>query len=260
MRGRIRNRQSVVGSEASIGGCSGVRSACASRVRRGFGGTRSKAKRGEANAPITRAALIVTLLALASCGFEPLHSQSFKQSLSVDLSSITVTASGSTISNSTTTSVIPRRYAELLTAEIEDQVNPSGTRTEKLFRLAIAYTELDAPQFVKPDGTASRGDLIYDSTYTLTRIADAKPVASGSLRRVSTYNTSPNADYASYVSIEDARQRGVIGLAQDYKLRLATLLPTLNNPNAAASKSAAPAEPVPALQPIRSYETFRSGY
>lgn len=250
MRGRIRNRQSVVGSEAGIGGCLVARSACASRLRRGFGG----------KAPITRAALIVTLLALASCGFEPLHSQSFKQSLSVDLSSITVTASGSTISNSTTTSVIPRRYAELLTAEIEDQVNPSGTRTEKLFRLAIAYTELDAPQFVKPDGTASRGDLIYDSTYTLTRIADAKPVASGSLRRVSTYNTSPNADYASYVSIEDARQRGVIGLAQDYKLRLATLLPTLNNPNAAASKSAAPAEPVPALQPIRSYETFRSGY
>jgi hypothetical protein len=178
----------------------------------------------------------------------------------VDLSTITASASGSTISSSTSTGVLPRRYAELLTAEIEDQVNPSGTQTEKLFRLTITYTELDAPQFVKPDGTASRGDLIYSSTYTLTRMADAKPVASGSLQRVSSYNTSTNADYASYVSIEDARQRGIVGLAQDYKLRLATLLPTLNNSNTGVTPPVSKAEPVPALQPLRAYETYRSGY
>jgi hypothetical protein len=208
---------------------------------------------------IRSAALIITSIALlCGCGFTPLHSEAYRASQAVDLSSIRVLAVGSTTENAiAVANNMDRRYSELLRAEIESQVNPTSLTSEKLYTLAITFNELDVASFVKPDGTASRGDLNYTSTYTIMRLSDSKPVTSGYISRVSTYNTSPSADYASYVSIEDARKRGILELAQDYKLRLAALLPTLNNPEAQAIKQPEP-EATPPLQPMRSYETLRS--
>ncbi len=203
-------------------------------------------------------ALITSMMLLASCGFQPLHGEAYRAQQSVDLSSIRVLAAGSTTENEiAVANNMDRRYSELLTAEIESLVNPTSLVNEKLYTLAITFTELDVASFVKPDGTASRGDLRYTSTYTITRLGDAKVVANGTIQRVSTYNTSPSADYASYVSIEDARKRGILELAQDYKLRLAALLPTLNDPDAHAVKSQEP-EATPILQPMHGYETLRS--
>lgn len=202
---------------------------------------------------------LALLLLLVACGFQPLHGQAYRAAQSVDLSSLVIEVSGTSITPNGTgigSSSLPRRYGEQLKADIEDQVNPSGTTAEKLFKLSIAYSELENHLFVKPDGTASRGDLVYHSTYTLTRLLDGKPIASGSIDRISSYNLSLTADYASYVSIEDARKRGMQELAQDYKLRLAALLPTLNNPTATALEKK-PETPLPVLQPVPTYETIR---
>jgi hypothetical protein len=203
-------------------------------------------------------------LAIASCGFEPLHSREYQASLAVGLSEVSINASGRSVASSTlnisATNTVSFRYAELLEAEIMDQVNPRGERGVKKFRVDISFDEFDTPLFVNPDGTASRGDLAYSSTYTIIRLADNAPVASGSLQRVSSYNTSPSADYASYVSIEDARKRGITELAQDYKLRLASLLPTLGDAKALPAQDPAAVEALPKLQPVKGYETYRTGY
>jgi hypothetical protein len=198
------------------------------------------------------------MLILSACGFTPLHSQAYRTQQAVGLDMISVAVEGANITPNTA-STVPRRYSELLKAEIEDQANPVGAVAEKIFRLDIRFTELNAAFFVNPDGTSSRGDLVYNSNYTIYRTLDNKQVASGTLNRTSSYNSSPTADYASYVSIEDARKRGMIELAQDYKLRLASLLPTLNNPTA-TSVETKPEAPDPALQPIRNHETLRPGY
>lgn len=178
-------------------------------------------------------ALATTLLILCACGFKALHGQEYQESLAVDLSSFSITVDGGSIAVNAT-SLLSARYSELLKAEILDKTNPLNTTHEKQFKLEITFTENDVPLFVNPDGTASRGDLVYNSTYRITRLADATLVASGTLNRTSSYNSSPTADYASYVSIQDARRRGIVELAQDYKFRLAALLPTLNDPEASA--------------------------
>jgi hypothetical protein len=253
--------QSSEFSEANVGGCSGVRSPQGEPraiAKRGGAG-----RRGRLRPHAPKALILISMMLLASCGFQPLEGQAYRQQLNVDLSSLAVAVEGTgvTIQSTTTTNtntIVPRRYTELLRAEILDQFNPRTERAEPLFLLKITYGEQQNPRFVNPDGTASRGDIVYDSTYTVTRLSDAKPVASGRLQRISTFNSSPTADYASYVSIEDARKRGLIELAQDYKLRMATLLPTLNNPNAQAV--VAPAPTAPALQPVPSYETLRQRY
>jgi hypothetical protein len=202
------------------------------------------------------------MLALAGCGFSPQQGKAYRESLAVDLSDFSVSVVGTTTTTSATTSTsstssISRRYSELLKAQIEDAATlgrSTAIAQPKRYSLAITYTALDIALFVNPDGTASRGDLLYTSNYTLTRLSDASVVASGNLSRTSSYNTSPTADYASYVSLEDARKRGVLELAEDYRLRLATLLPTLNTPNATALE-AKPSAPLPVLQPVRQYET-----
>ncbi|MES2984288.1 MAG: hypothetical protein V4735_03770 [Pseudomonadota bacterium] len=207
---------------------------------------------------IQRAALMMGMLLLCACGFQPLHSQAYQSSLAVDLSALDITATGSNANSGTTTLGLDRRYGELLKAEIESQINPAANRSEKLFHVDITFTELEVALFVNPDGTASRGDLLFTSSYTISRLADGKALTSGSLQRTSSYNTSPTADYASYVSIEDARKRGIMELAQDYKLRLATSLKTLNDPITVKPEDAL--TPVPALQQPRGYEDRPPGY
>ncbi|MBX9726777.1 MAG: hypothetical protein K2X09_05890 [Rickettsiales bacterium] len=200
---------------------------------------------------------ISLVLFLSACGFQPLHGQAYRETLTVDLSSVGVNVVGSSIA-ATSRSVLPRRYAQLLKAQIEDKANPRNVPSEKRYMLDVSFTENDLALFVNPDGTASRGDLNYASNYSLKRLSDGKIVASGSILRISSYNSSPTADFASYVSIEDARKRGINELAEDYTLRLATLLPTLNMPDGTAI-APVPQAPIPELQPVRIYETIRSG-
>ncbi len=280
---RAMSRESLVVSEASADGVCGLRSAlreplaagargqralvsacmrslsesrlcvalCASRLRREFEGK-----------ALVGLILLTSMLLFSACGFEPQQGKAYRESLAVNLSDFSVSVSGNTTTTSATTgssstASISRRYSELLRAQIEDAAGAGSAGSvpgAKPYHLAITYTALDIALFVNPDGTASRGDLLYSSNYTITRRDTGAVLANGSLSRTSSYNTSPTADYASYVSLEDARKRGVLELAEDYRLRLATLLPTLNTPNATALE-AKPAVPLPELRPVRQYET-----
>ena len=152
---------------------------------------------------------------LTACGFQPLHSREYREQTTADVSAIAIVVDTS-------------RRGQLLEAEIERGINPESRSAEKPYALAITLTEREIPLFINPDGTSSRGDIEYISRYRLTRKADGAVMQEGTINRVSSYNTSESADYASYVSIEDARTRGIIELAQAYKLRLANLLPALS--------------------------------
>lgn len=202
--------------------------------------------------------LLACLTFLTACGFTPLHGAQHRSAVAADLASLSIVVEGTSLTPEARRAA-PRRYGEILKAEIESETNPGGAHRKKRFLLTINYSEQEVALFVNPDGTASRGDLIYNSNYTVTRLSDGKSIASGAIRDTGSYSTSPTADYASYVSIEDARRRGIIALAQNYKLRLAALLPTLNNPDAQAVAPDSAKSP-PVLQPVHSYETIRSGY
>ena len=158
---------------------------------------------------------LASLLLLISCGFQPLHSKEYRSELQSGLSSVAVIVDTS-------------RRGQLLEAEIIHGINPTFEPAEKHYTLSIALNEREIPLFINPDGTSSRGDIEYVSRYTLSRKADGVKLQEGVIRRVSSYNTSESADYASYVSIEDARTRGIVELAEAYKLRIANLLPALS--------------------------------
>ncbi|OYW14265.1 MAG: hypothetical protein B7X02_00390, partial [Rhodospirillales bacterium 12-54-5] len=115
------------------------------------------------------------------------------------------------------------RNGQLLEAEIKDAINPDYEHHEKIYGLNIAINSTETRLFINPDGTSTRSDIPLTSSYTLTRLSDGKLLDKGTITRISSYNTS-NADYSSYVSLRDAQRRGVMELAQNYKLRLANVL------------------------------------
>lgn len=162
-----------------------------------------------------RPLLLLTLLLLPACGFKPLHSKEYRAQLPVNLAAVAIEVDTS-------------RRGQLLESEIREGVNPDFTQSEKLYTLRIKLAEREIPLFINPDGTSSRGDIEYNSRYTLTRRVDNAVLHEGIINRVSSFNTSETADYASYVSEEDARTRGITELAQAYKLRLGNLLPGLS--------------------------------
>jgi hypothetical protein len=154
---------------------------------------------------------LLALMALCACGFEPMHGRAYQErSISGDLAAIRV---------DTPTGIL----GELLRAEIEDAVNPEYHNVVPRYKIQIELIEQDIPLFVNIDGTANRGEIRYVSSYRLMRLADNTVVHTGVLRREGSYNSSQTADYAAYVSKEDAKKRAILELAQDYKLRLANL-------------------------------------
>lgn len=146
------------------------------------------------------------LLALTACGFEPVLAKRSSTS-AVALPAIQISTDRS-------------RLGQLLKAEITDLINPRHDTTPALYRLDIRIKETLVPLFIKPDGTASRGDIRYDTNYTLTRLSDKAVVNHGKITRISSFNSSETADYATFVVQEDAKKRGIIELAKDYALRL----------------------------------------
>lgn len=159
--------------------------------------------------------LFALLLPLAACGFRPVHGRDYRARQELDLSAVAIEVDTS-------------RYGQLLKAEIQDGINPDFERAEKLYKLKISLAAREIYLFVNPDGTSSRGDIEFRSEYALTRLVDGKILQSGKITRVSSYNMSEQADYATYVSTEDAKRRGITELAQDYRLRLSNLMAQYN--------------------------------
>lgn len=195
---------------------------------------------------LTSLMLMAVLPLLASCGFKPVHSREQRVQQETQIESVQIVTDNS-------------RYGQLLKAEIEDQVNPDAIHAEKPFVMTIHYKLTEISLFINPDGTSSRGDMQFSSDYAVTRKIDGKIIDTGAITRVSSYNISETADYATYVSREDASRRGVLELAQDYKLRLANLVPKLNNPTAGPAPKTEE-EPAAIIYPQDNHESRATGF
>jgi LPS-assembly lipoprotein len=166
-----------------------------------------------------KALLLLPLLMLAGCGFSPLYGHHGQ------------TSQSEPILEGIKIDPVSGRPGQLFTAELEDQLNPSGKvpATAK-YRLNTKLTLSEAAIGVARDGTVSRYNIYLDSYYQLYRIADGQLMTSGNLRHVSSYNNTLNEYYSTYVAQEDAYKRGVTELAQLFRQRIGAYL-TQNNGN-----------------------------
>lgn len=175
-------------------------------------------------------AAALALFLLTSCGFEPVHAKRNGASgeTVAGLEAIDIRVSSARVQQSNiSTQQNTARMAQLLQAELEDQFNPDYIRAPKRYILNVSLTESIGSVFVNPDGTSSRNDVTLASNFSITTIDDPKVLRSGSMSRVSSYNVSERADYATYVAEQDARKRGIAELARAYKLRMTNAITQL---------------------------------
>lgn len=159
-------------------------------------------------------ALLVLPLALASCGFEPMYGQRAEKN----------SGSGSKAMAGVTVAPIGGRVGQIFKTSLEDLLNPAGPQGAPQFRLQANISHIIVPISVARDGTVSRFNINFTSEYALIRIADDKPVTSGTLSYVTSYNNLANSYYSTYIAEQDALKRGTAAMAELYRQRLALYL------------------------------------
>lgn len=173
---------------------------------------------------------------LSACGFKPVYGTASglpAESPVRDGIKIYATASGTTPSSvntsidSSSSAAMSRQFVN----NLEDLVGPSASPT---YKLEVVMVQSSVGIGVARDGTASRYNLVIDSSYKLSRLTDGKLVDSGTISNVTSYNNPNNQYFSTYISEQDARKRGISELAELYRHRLFSLtektLPTILPP------------------------------
>ena len=152
-------------------------------------------------------------LVLSACGFQPMYGAK-GSAPEASIAGVKIEASGQ-----------DRRMGQQLKFDLEDKLNPAGAVPAlPAYRLSVSLESSVGGIGVARDGTVSRYNVYLTSQYALYRTGESKPVTTGSLQHVSSYNNLVNQYYSTYISEQDAIRRGITELAELYRQRLSPYL------------------------------------
>jgi LPS-assembly lipoprotein len=160
------------------------------------------------------------LLALAACGFQPLYGQR--------------SVSGGPITQEfAAIRIVPiaERTGQMLYNELRDRLNPTGKPADPRYILQVDLVETREELAYRGDETATRANLHLTAHYQLRRAVSQSTNSAGNDEvvtegeaRITTSYDILESQYATLVSIDDARARSVRVLSDDIRARLATAL------------------------------------
>ncbi|MEZ5691436.1 MAG: hypothetical protein R3D71_07210 [Rickettsiales bacterium] len=171
--------------------------------------------------------LISILLLTNSCGFKPVYSKknnSIPEDSPISSGVVVSASAGGVISLSNNSSIDHSSYTSMarqFTNNLEDML-PSVN--DPKYKLEVSIVQSRSGIGVARDGTASRYNLIINSSYNLIRITDNKIIDSGSVSNVTSYNNPNNQYFSTYISEQDARKRGIKEHAELYRHRMMTMI------------------------------------
>ena len=156
--------------------------------------------------------LILPLLLLAGCGFEPLHKPAAhgEATPAQSLAQIQIRP-------------IEGRVGQQLHNLLLDRLNPAGQSRAPAYYLLIGLRKTTTDLGIREDETATRANLRLTATYNLVSAEDNEVVLRGSSFSVNSYNILDlDVYYATTVAEEDAIRRGLREISNDIELRLST--------------------------------------
>lgn len=117
------------------------------------------------------------------------------------------------------------RFGQVLRAALQDRLNPQGTvKSKPDYTLAVNLSRTLVPSIVRSDGTILRYNVKFDTDFILTPSNTKEKPFTGTIRRTSSYNVVPNANFATYEAEDNLNERLLKELAEDYVLRLSGYL------------------------------------
>lgn len=152
--------------------------------------------------------LLVLLVALGGCGFQPLYGQIKGSPVAAvdDLARIRITP-------------LIDRPGQQMHNLLRDRLNPRGQPTKPAYVLTVTVSEQKEELGVRIDETATRSNLTLRASFNLTLAATKQPLTSGTSVSINSYNILSN-EFATFSAEQDARERGLRVIADDIKVRL----------------------------------------
>jgi LPS-assembly lipoprotein len=184
---------------------------------------------GSLAVPILRVASLVAAAALAlaasGCGYRPLYGEQGAVAGAGARAHLgTVKISG-----------IADRRGQLLRNYLIDRMNPRGEPASPRYVLLVVTSEASRVTDSRPDGTATRADLVINARYNLRDAGSDAVVFVERAEAVATFNLL-TARFASVVSEDEARRRAMELLADEIALQVALFLNRRHAPPARADK------------------------
>lgn len=147
--------------------------------------------------------------ALSACGFQPLYGDRGVTGSSVrsEMSEVAIAP-------------ISDRAGQMLRNELLDRLTPQGQPASPRYRLVVRYQEDKNPLGIRVDETATRANMNMIAHFVLKDTEAGVPVYNGNTRAQVSYNIV-SQDYGTIAAERDARERGVVLLAEAISLRVA---------------------------------------
>jgi len=158
--------------------------------------------------------ILAAALLTASCGFRPLYAPSGTGSASEQLFAFDVF-------RKIEIGLIEDREGQFFRNKMIELLHPSGRARVVEYDLNTKLNESKANLAVRQSSDATRANLTMTTVYTLISRTDGTIVARGTVKSTSGYNIF-NSEFQTLSAEKSARERALIDLAQQLRLRLAT--------------------------------------
>jgi LPS-assembly lipoprotein len=145
-------------------------------------------------------------LALAACGFEPIHATRQGREINRDLAGIRIAP-------------IPDRSGQLLRNYLLDRLTPQGQVAAASYTLTIQLIEPRQTLALRRDDVISRSSYTATASFTLVD-ASGKRVVSGASNFSTDYEIT-SSEYATLISLQNARDRVLEIVSDDIRSQLA---------------------------------------
>jgi hypothetical protein len=174
---------------------------------------------------LATALAILSLSALAGCGFQPLNAKRDLSSSTVEQMSdvkIALIQADRDQENLPTNPyrVDVSRLGQQMRTELLNSFNPNGAAATAHYELHVTLKVTEVQVAQDPSGLSQNYTTTVTATYSLVTIRDGKSVLGGTSAMTNDYAVIENS-YSTVVSREDAETRAMRGVAQDIARRTA---------------------------------------
>jgi len=152
--------------------------------------------------------LALVVVAVTTCGFEPLYGQrGGGDSVVAHIAAIEVMA-------------IPDRLGQVVRNHLREGLTPYGAPDTPRYRLHVTLRKIEEGIAFQKDDAVTRFNVILFASYDLVEAATGSHVTRGLVRSIAAYNVV-RSDYATIAAARDAEARVAESVSDEIQTRIA---------------------------------------